>query len=124
MATERRTPSRVRVKWPVVIIADKGVIVAETRDISSEGAFISCDLPLSPKEKLTIFIMAPNRRPFELPAEVAWSNRLESKPHNTSAGMGVRFTEVSGASRQILLSLIEHLYQSKLSPTSNLTGKI
>jgi len=119
MATERRTPSRVRVKWPVVIIADKGVIVAETRDISSEGAFISCDLPLSPKEKLRVFIMAPNRRPFELPAEVAWSNPHESKPLNTSAGMGVRFTEVSGASRQILLNLIDHLYQSKLSPTSN-----
>ena len=120
MATDRRTPTRVRVKWPVVIIADKGVIVAETRDISSEGAFISCDLPLSPKEKLRIFIMAPNRRPFELPAEVAWSNRHDSRPNNASSGMGVRFTEISGATRQILLSLIEHLYQSKLSPPSNL----
>ena len=119
MATDRRTPTRVRVKWPVVIIADKGIIVAETRDISSEGAFINCDLPLTPKEKLTIFIMAPNRRPFELPAEVAWSNPNDSKPHNMSSGMGVRFTEVSTANRQVLISLIENLYKTKLDRTSN-----
>jgi len=119
MATDRRTPTRVRVKWPVVIIADKGIIVAETRDISSEGAFISCDLPLSPKEKLRIFIMVPNRRPFELPAEVAWSNPHDSKPNNMSSGMGVRFTEVSTANRQVLLSLIENVYKAKLSLTPN-----
>lgn len=120
MATDRRTPTRVRVKWPVVIIADKGVMVAETRDISSEGAFISCDLPLSPKAKLRIFIMAPNRRPFELPAEVAWSNSQDSKPYNNSSGMGVRFTEVSTANRQLLVTLLENLYKAKLGPASNL----
>jgi len=120
MATERRTPTRIRVKWPVVIITDKGVVVAETKDISSEGAFISCDLPLNPKEKLRIFIMAPNRRPFELPAEVAWSNPQESKVNNMSSGMGVRFTEVSTDNRQILLGLIENLYKAKLSSNSNL----
>jgi Tfp pilus assembly protein PilZ len=120
MATDRRTPPRVRVKWPVVIIADKGVIVAETRDISSEGAFISCDLPLSPREKVKIFIMAPNRRPFELPAEVAWSSPHDASNSKMSLGMGVRFTEVSTANRQILLGLLEHLYQSKLTSNSSL----
>ena len=119
MATDRRTPTRIRVKWPVVIIADKGVIVAETRDISSEGAFISCDLPLSPKEKLRIFIMAPNRRPFELPAEVAWSNLHDSSTKDISSGMGVRFTDVTTTNREVLLSLLEHFYKSKLNPTSS-----
>jgi len=36
-----------------------------------------------------------------------------------SSGMGVRFTEVSTANRQVLLSLIENLYKAKLEPTSN-----
>ena len=118
MAADRRTPTRVRVKWPVVIITDKGVVVAETRDLSSEGAFIRCKLPLKPKEKLRLFIMAPDHRPFEVPAEVAWSNPHRTKPGSVARGMGVRFTEVSTAHHQIPRNLIENLYKSKLGPTS------
>jgi hypothetical protein len=33
--------------------------------------------------------------------------------------MGVRFTEVSTANRQVLMSLIENLYKTKLDRTSN-----
>jgi hypothetical protein len=117
MATERRTPTRVRVKWPVVIITARGVLVAETRDISNEGAFISCDLPLSPKEKLRLFIMAPNHRPFEIPAEVAWSAAQDSKPNSISSGMGVRFTETTAPQHQILRNIVEQLYKAKLNST-------
>jgi hypothetical protein len=74
---------------------------------------------LSPREKLRIFIMAPNRRPFELPAEVAWSNLHDSKTNDISSGMGVRFTEVTTANRKVLLNLLEHFYKSKLNPTSS-----
>jgi hypothetical protein len=117
MATERRTPTRVRVKWPVVIITARGVLVAETRDISNEGAFISCDLPLSPKEKLRLFIMAPNHRPFEIPAEVAWSASQDSKPNSISSGMGVRFTETTAPQHQVLRKVVEQLYKAKLDST-------
>jgi len=117
MATERRSPTRVRVKWPVVIITDRGVIVVETRDISNEGAFISCDLPLSPKDKLRLFIMAPNHRPFEIPAEVAWSAPHDSKPNSMPSGMGVRFTETSAPQHQVLRNVVEQLYKAKLNST-------
>jgi Tfp pilus assembly protein PilZ len=117
MATERRTPTRVRVKWPVVIITGRGVVVAETRDISNEGAFISCDLPLSPNEKLRLFIMAPNHRPFEIPAEVAWSTPQSSKPESMPSGMGVRFTETSAPQHQLLRNMVEQLYKAKLNST-------
>ncbi len=119
MATERRTPTRVRVKWPVVVITAKGVILAETRDISSEGAFILCEMPLSPKEKLRLFIMTPNQRPLEVSAEVAWSNPHSSEPDATTQGMGVHFTEVSAHHRQILRNIIAQFYKTKLSPTVN-----
>ena len=117
MATERRTPARIRVKWPVVIITDRGVVVAETRDISNEGAFISCDLPLSPKEKLRLFIMAPDRRPFEIPAEVAWSTPHGPTTDSVSSGMGVRFTETSAPQHQVLRNMVEQLYKAKLNST-------
>ena len=117
MASERRTPTRVRVKWPVVIITTKGVVLAETRDISSDGAFIQCEMPLSPKEKLRLFIMAPNQRPLDFPAEVAWCNPHGAEADTNKQGMGVRFTEVSSHHRQILRGIIEQLYKTKLNPT-------
>ena len=117
MATERRAPTRIRVKWPVVIITDRGVIVAETRDISNEGAFISCDMPLSPNDKLRLFIITPNQRPFEISAEVAWSAPNDSKASSTPSGMGVRFTETSAPQHKVLRNVVEQLYKAKLNPT-------
>ncbi len=119
MTTDRRTPKRIRVKWPVVIISAKGYSIAETRDISSEGAFIHCQLPLNPKEKLKLFIMTPNKRPLELPAEVAWSNPSHSEKNTPPLGMGVRFIEVSRRHRQLLRDIVVEHYQAKVntSPT-------
>ena len=118
MAAERRTPKRIRVKWPVVVISGKGYSIAETRDISSEGAFIDCKLPLNPKEKLRLYIMAPNKRPLELPAEVAWSSPDNSERNTNPRGMGVRFTEVSRRHRQLLRNIVTDHYQAKVSNSS------
>lgn len=115
MASDRRTPKRIRVKWPVVIISAKGYSIAETRDISSEGAFIDCKLPLNEKDKLRLFIMAPNKRPLELPAEVAWSNPDHSERNTTHRGMGVRFIEISRRHRQLLRNIVADHYQAKVS---------
>ena len=113
MASDRRTPKRIRVKWPVVILSAKGYSIAETRDISSEGAFIDCELPLNQKEKLRLFIMTPDKRPLELPAEVAWSNPDDSDGNTTPRGMGVRFIEVSRRHRQLLRNIVTDHYQAK-----------
>jgi hypothetical protein len=100
MASDRRKPSRVRVKWPVVLLTAKGVVLAETRDISSDGAFIHCKLPLPPKEKLRLFIMAPNQRPIDIPAEVA-------------RGMGVQFIKISKANSKSLRNVLGKHYKKK-----------
>jgi len=118
MVRDRRTPQRVRVKWPVVVITAKGVVVAETKDISSEGAFIQCKLSLQPKEKLKLFIMAPNQRPFDFTAEVAWSNPHGSDQDNVPRGMGVRFTKVSRDNRTSLRNVLAKHYERKTSPTA------
>lgn len=116
MTTDRRNPKRIRVKWPVVIISAKGYSIAETRDISSEGAFIHCQLPLNPKEKLKLFIMTPNKRPLELPAEVAWSNPIHAEENTPPLGMGVRFIEVTKRHRQLLRDIVADYYETKVNP--------
>ena len=117
MVADRRTPTRIRARWPVVVLTDKGVLLAETRDISSEGVFISCEEPLKPEEKLRVFIMAPNHRPLEIPAEVAWSNPHASEQETTPKGMGLRFTKDSSDQRQRLQDIVVQHYKTKTGPT-------
>ena len=120
MLNERRRPGRLRVKWPVVVMTTKGIVVAETRDISSDGAFIQCKLPLLPNEKLRLFIMAPNQRALDVAAEVAWSNPHGSEDDNVPRGMGVRFVEVSRDNRNILQNVLARQYKRKSNATSEL----
>ncbi len=118
MATDRRIPTRLRVRWPVVMITAKGVLVAETGDISGEGAFIRCKTVLRPREKLRLFIMAPNQQPLEVPAEVAWSNPSGSEKDSTPSGMGLRFTQVSSDNRQSLREMLGRYYEKKIKHTA------
>ncbi len=116
MVADRRTPIRIRARWPVVVLTDKGVLLAETRDISSEGVFISCEEPLRPEEKLRVFIMAPNHRPLDIPAEVAWSNPHASEQDTTPKGMGLRFTKDSSDQRERLHNIVAQHYKTKTGP--------
>ncbi len=116
MVADRRTPTRIRARWPVVVLTDKGVLLAETRDISSEGVFISCEEPLRPEEKLRVFIMAPNHRPLDIPAEVAWSNPHASEQDTTPKGMGLRFTKDSSDQRERLHNIVAQHYKTKTDP--------
>ena len=113
VVADRRTPTRIRARWPVVVLTAKGVLLAETRDISSEGVFISCEEPLNPQEKLRVFIMAPNHRPLEIPAEVAWSNPHASEQETAPKGMGLRFTKQSSDQRVRLQDIVTQHYQTK-----------
>ena len=121
MVSGRRIPQRVRVRWPVVLITARGVIVAETRDLSSDGAFIQCRLPLEPNEKLRLFIMAPDQRPLDFAAEVAWSNPHGTDVDNVPSGMGVRFTKLSNDNRNFLRSALAKYYKRKSSDTGRTT---
>jgi uncharacterized protein (TIGR02266 family) len=117
VVADRRTPTRIRARWPVVVLTAKGVLLAETRDISSEGVFISCEEPLNAEEKLRVFIMAPNHRPLEIPAEVAWSNPHSSEQETTPKGMGLRFTKDSSDQRGRLQDIVAQHYKSKTGLT-------
>ena len=77
-------------------------MVAETKNIGASGAFIFCGAPLRPKEKLRVFIMAPNRNALNVTAEVAWSNPLTAQGNTPLCGLAIRFTRISAADRQFL----------------------
>ena len=113
--SEKRRNTRAEVSWPVVILTAHGAMVAETKNIGASGAFIFCRTPLSPKEKVKVFIMAPERKSLAVSAEVAWSNPLGGEGDTPPCGVGIRFTRVSPADRQFLRDIIAEHYESKVS---------
>ena len=112
---ERRRNTRAEVSWPVVILTAHGALVAETKNIGASGAFIICRAALCPKEKLKVFIMAPNRKSLTVSAEVAWSNPLGSEGDITPCGLGIRFTRISPVDRQFLRDVIAEHYEGKIN---------
>ena len=113
IVTEKRLTSRAEVKWPVVLLTSHGATVAETKNIGASGAFILCRAQLRPKEKVKVFVMAPNRNSLNISGEVAWSNPLCTETDSPPCGVGIRFTSISTTDRQYLRELITEHYGSK-----------
>jgi len=103
--TEARRYPRSKGSWPVVLMTSRGALIAETRNISPQGAFIFCDRPLPAEDKIRVIIMFPNSRYLDLPAEVTWSYPYGSEKDDTPSGMGVKFTEISEADLEFISSL-------------------
>jgi len=115
---EARKYPRSKGSWPVVVLTDRGALIAETRNIGPQGAFIFCERPLPPKTKFRILIMFPNKRYLDLPAEVTWSYPYGSVNDATPCGMGVRFTEIPEADRQFIASLSSGYLHSEFDKES------
>jgi Tfp pilus assembly protein PilZ len=113
IVTEKRLTSRAEVKWPVVLLTSHGATVAETKNIGASGAFILCRAHLRPKEKVKVFVMAPNRNSLNISGEVAWANPLSTEEDSPPCGVGIRFTSISPTDRQYLRNLIAEHYGRK-----------
>ena len=103
---ERRGHVRAEIRWPIVLLTNRGAIVGETINIGVNGAFIFCQEPLQEKEQLRLFIMAPDRQPLSLPVEVTWSNPHPSAVDFPPRGMGVRFKEISDQDQKFISKLV------------------
>jgi hypothetical protein len=80
---ENRQCFRSLINWPVTIKTAKRTIGGETRDVSTAGAFIHCDRPMTPKHVFFLSIhIHSSTVSFSSLAESVWST------HN---GMGVKF---------------------------------
>ena len=88
---ERRMDQRFQIRWPIHILAADGTRQGETEDISLGGAFIPCEKPPPPSEKVLLTFENPSGSMQFVLAKVAWTN-LESKASSDKPiGMGIQF---------------------------------
>ena len=71
----------------------ESVMEGETENMSLRGAFIRCQEPLEPGERLIAIVKLPSNPSFNSYAEVAWSRVLCPNDEGTSPGMGVKFID-------------------------------
>ncbi len=90
---ERRMDQRFQVRWPIHILAADGSRQGETEDISLGGAFIRCEKPPPPDEKVLLTYENPSGNMQFVLAKVAWTNLESQGSSNKPIGMGVEFLQ-------------------------------
>jgi len=91
MEKDRRKRIRHHIECPVTMATSQGTRVGQTKNLSGEGAFISCQQPLKPKETTDLSIKFPDGFFMEVPAQVVWSCISNPGYKEGLNGMGVRF---------------------------------
>ena len=89
---ERRKYPRIPVRQAVSIKAAKGLRRGETEDISLGGAFISCEKPPRPNEKVLLNYRDHSKK-MQVIAQVAWTNHESEGSRDKPAGIGVKFLQ-------------------------------
>jgi Tfp pilus assembly protein PilZ len=90
--TERRKYSRIRVQWPVSILAADEFRQGEMKDISLGGAFIHCEKPPRPNEKVLLNYRDHSQK-MQVIAQVTWTNYESEGSGDKLAGVGVKFLQ-------------------------------
>jgi hypothetical protein len=90
---ERRIDQRFQVKWPIQILAADGTRRGETEDMSLGGAFIRCEKPPPPDEKVLVTFENPFGSMQFILAKVAWINLQSDGRSDKPIGMGIQFMQ-------------------------------
>ena len=113
---EGRGALRVKVKWSVMMKTAQGSMDGVTLDLGTDGAFVSCALPLKLNEVFDMVINAPEQ-PIEARAEVIWYNIYGPDDNITPRGMGVRFLKISSEHQKVIAkAALEHLKPEEVDP--------
>ena len=116
MSDDRRTYPGAKLKWPVKIKTDDGVMEGVTLDITPDGCLISCRKPLKLNVVFDMAIQVPNSKAvLKANAEVVWSNIYGPDDEISPRGMGVRFIKMPSEARKLIAQAsLEHFKSADL----------
>ena len=111
---ERRNHPRIKIKLPVVKMAENGLLNGEIRDLSMGGAFIRCQKILNCNEKFHMVISAKGRL-MSIIGEVVWQDIKKINNKTTMGGMGVQFRQIFSGDRRFLREVIASHHSNKFT---------
>ena len=89
-SNERRKYPRIGVRWAVSILTADGLMLGIIEDIGLGGAFISCEMPPQPNEKVLLHYSEHSRNIQDV-AQVVWTNIEFKSTRDKPTGMGIKF---------------------------------
>ena len=104
---------KVDAKYPVIVLTADGQIQGETKNISTQQAFVRCKDPLRLYDVASMSIQFSKDESILAEAEVIWSNRYGPDDEITPRGMVVLFTRLSARERKRLHDTIVKQYKKK-----------
>jgi uncharacterized protein (TIGR02266 family) len=104
---ERRSAPRVLVDLEVDCGGEDNYLFAYITDISATGIFVRTTTPEQPGTHLNLRFSVDRVECLEIEGEVIWVNPYRpGTPDNLHPGMGIRFANLDGESRERLFELI------------------
>ena len=88
---DRRKSFRMSVDWSAKITTSEDTMEGRVKNVSSLGAFIQCEKPLSAKKRFLLRINLPSGQVEEFRAQVVWTTPPGADDESGPRGMGVRF---------------------------------
>jgi hypothetical protein len=103
---ETRNRERLKLICPVLIEKSQGVMKTSLKELTLNGAFLTCPTPLPVAETFPVKIILEDREPLIFDAEVLWNNNNVSADKIIHRGMKVRFLQLSNDDQKLLNEIV------------------
>jgi hypothetical protein len=103
---EKERPERIQLKRPAFIEKSEGVMKVGIKELTTNGAFVTCPHPLAIGESFPIRILLDEHDTQTFNAEVVWNNQNVIEEEIVIRGMKVRFLKLSDSDRKIIDEII------------------
>lgn len=108
-------PERIQLKCPALIDKSKGVMKVGIKELTTNGAFVTCPNPFPVGESFPLKILLNDLDPHTFNAEVVWNNQNVLEEEIVIRGMKVRFLKLSESDRNMINEIISVHLQTKAS---------
>jgi hypothetical protein len=108
LATPEPMPAieRLKIECPAIVERPQGFTKVGIKEISINGAFVTCPKPLPIGDTFTIKIIFEKEKPLVLETEVIWNNMNVAADKIVARGMKIRFLQLPDHARRALEKLI------------------
>jgi hypothetical protein len=108
LATPNKRPAveRLKLECPALIERSQGFTKVGIKEISINGAFVTCPRPFPVGEAFQIKIFFNKEKSLAFQADVLWNNDNVPQDQIVSRGMKVRFLQLSDNERQFIEEIV------------------
>jgi hypothetical protein len=105
-ADKRPAVERLKLECPALIERSQGFTKVGIKEISINGAFVTCPRPLPVGETFQIKIIFKKDKSLALKADVLWNNDNVPQDQIVARGMKVRFLQLTGDEQLFLKEIL------------------